>query len=129
MCIILLPACSKLFNELIDADLVLLILLPDLVTLLLHVIRPLLNDCGQLLRLVLLLVQVDLLKLLSQRVALLLVGLHYGIVCFHLLAELVEFEDLFSRLGHCLVADTVALLVEAVHIHLVEDQVTQVLIV
>ena len=121
MFIILLPACSKLFNELIDADLVLLILLPDLVTVLLHVIRPLLNDRSQLLRLVLLLVKVDLLKLLSQRVARLLVGLHYGIVCFHLLAELVKFEDLLSRLGHCLVADTVALLVEAVHIHLVED--------
>lgn len=65
MCIILLSACNELFNELIDADLVLLILLPDLVTLLLHVICPLLNDRGQLLRLVLLLVQVDLLKLLS----------------------------------------------------------------
>ena len=129
MCIILLSGCNELFNELIDADLVLLILLPDLITLLLHVIRPLLDDCCQLLRLVLLLVQVDLLKLLSQRVALLFIGLHYGIVRFHLLAELVEFEDLISRLGDCLVTDTVALLAEAVHIHLVEDQVTQVLLV
>ena len=68
-------------------------------------------------------------QLLSQGVALLFIGLHYGIVRFHLFAELVEFEDLVSRLGDCLVTDTVTLLVEAVHIHLVEDQVTQVLLV
>ena len=129
MCIILLPACNELFKELIDADLVLLILFPDLVTLLLHLIRPLLNDCGQLLGLVLLLVELDLLKLLSQSVALLIVGLHNGIVLFHLLGELVDFQDLLSRLSDCLVTDTIALLVEAVHIHLVEDQITQVLLV
>jgi len=129
MCIILLPACNELFNELIDADLVLLILFTDLVTLLLHLICPLLNDCGQLLGLVLLLVELDLLKLLSQSVALLIVDVHYGIVFFHLLGELVDFQDLLPSLGDCLVTDTITLLAEAVHIHLVKDQITQVLLV
>ena len=129
MCIILLPACNELFNELIDADLVLLILFTDLVTLLLHLICPLLNDCGELLRLVLLLVELDLLKLLSQRVALLIVDVHNGIVFFHLLGELVDFQDLLPSLGDCLVTDTITLLAEAVHIHLVKDQITQVLLV
>ena len=127
MCIILLFACNELFDELIDADLVLLILFPDLVTLLLHLIGPLLDDHSELLRLVPLLEELNLLKLLSQHVALLSVGLHNGIVCVHLLGELVDFDDLLFRLGECLVTDTIALLVEAVHIHLVEDQIPQVL--
>jgi len=129
MCIILLPACNELFNELIDADLVLLILFTDLVTLLLHLICPLLDECGQLLGLVLLLVELDLLKLLSQRVTLLIVDVHYGIVFFHLFGELVDFQDLLPSLGDCLVTDTITLLAEAVHIHLVKDQITQVLLV
>jgi hypothetical protein len=55
--------------------------------------------------------------------------LHYGIVFFHLLGELVDFQDLFSSFLYCLVTDTIALLVEAVHIYLVKDQIPQVLLV
>jgi hypothetical protein len=54
---------------------------------------------------------------------------HNGIVFFHLLGEHVDFQDLLPSFGDCLVADTIALLVEAVHVHLVKDQITQVLLV
>jgi hypothetical protein len=54
---------------------------------------------------------------------------HYGIVFFHLLGELVDFQDLLPSFGDCLVTDTITLLAEAVHIHLVKDQITQVLLV